>query len=278
MSQTIKYLIIPDVHGRTFWKEPVKYVLENTDAKIIFLGDYLDFYKDEFIESYNLDETADIFWENYNRLCNDTINNFKEIIELKQNNSDRITLLLGNHDCGYAISKYICESRMDKKNYRLISKLFDDNRDIFQLADEAYINDKHFIFSHAGINKKYAEHCFQDAVTEENVVELFNKSYHDENYGILDSLGMYSYFRGRYGGQYGSLIWADAREWFTGDEDSSIKNEAYGYSVIGHTLLSKPHIEEKFAFLDTMQAFIIDDKGIIYPYNNINKENIYDLD
>ena len=79
------------------------------------------------------------------------------LAQIKQNNSDRITLLLGNHDCGYAISKYICESRMDKKNYRLISKLFDDNRDIFQLADEAYINDKHFIFSHAGINKKYAE-------------------------------------------------------------------------------------------------------------------------
>ena len=271
MSQTIKYLIIPDVHGRIFWKEPVKYVLENTDAKIIFLGDYLDFYEDEFVESYNLDETADNFWENYNRLCDDTINNFKEIIELKQNNSDRITLLLGNHDCGYAISKYICESRMDKKNYRLISHLFTDNWNLFQLAYEDYINDKHFIFSHAGINKEYAEYCFQDTVTEENVVELFNKSYRDENYGVLDSLGMYSYFRGKYGGKYGSLIWADAREWFVGDEDSSIKNEAYGYSVIGHTLLSKPCIEEKFALLDTMQAFIIDDEGIIYPYNNINK-------
>lgn len=262
MSQTIKYLIIPDVHGRIFWKEPVKYVLENTDAKIIFLGDYLDFYEDEFVESYNLDETVDNFWENYNRLCNDTINNFKEIIELKQNNSDRITLLLGNHDCGYAISKYICESRMDKKNYRLISHLFTDNWNLFQLAYEDYINDKHFIFSHAGINKEYAEYCFQDTVTEENVVELFNKSYCDENYGILDSLGMYSRYRGRFGGRYGSLVWADAREWLLNDD-----NEAYGYSVVGHTMMKEPVINDNFAFLDTMQAFIIDDKGIIYPYN-----------
>jgi hypothetical protein len=278
MSQTIKYLIIPDVHGRTFWKEPVKYVLENTDAKIIFLGDYLDFYKDEFIETYHLDDDNENYWECYDKLRNDTIENFREIINFKKNNADRISLLLGNHDCGYAISKYICESRMDKKNYRIISRLFYDNRELFQLADEAYINDKHFIFSHAGINKKYAEHCFNEEVNEDNVVKLFNKYYQEENYGILDSLGMYSYFRGRYGGRYGSLIWADAREWFVGDEDISLKNEAYGFSVVGHTMLSEPRIDEDFAFLDTMQAFIIDDKGIIYPYNNINKENIYDLD
>lgn len=39
---TNKILIIPDVHGRTFWK----YAIDNIDKydKVIFLGDYLDPY------------------------------------------------------------------------------------------------------------------------------------------------------------------------------------------------------------------------------------------
>lgn len=42
----VKYLIIPDVHGRTFWKKSVYDYLENhPEVKIIFLGDYLDPYQ-----------------------------------------------------------------------------------------------------------------------------------------------------------------------------------------------------------------------------------------
>ena len=36
-----KILIIPDVHGRDFWIEPVKKVINNKDYFIVFLGDYL---------------------------------------------------------------------------------------------------------------------------------------------------------------------------------------------------------------------------------------------
>ena len=38
-------IIIPDVHGRVFWKEIVK----NSEDKIIFLGDYVDPYPGENI-------------------------------------------------------------------------------------------------------------------------------------------------------------------------------------------------------------------------------------
>ena len=44
----IKYLIIPDVHGREFWKAPVDYTLQSTDAHLVFLGDYHDPYPYEF--------------------------------------------------------------------------------------------------------------------------------------------------------------------------------------------------------------------------------------
>ena len=43
LNQSI--LVIPDIHGRSFWKEAVN----NWEGLIIFLGDYLDIYPDEGI-------------------------------------------------------------------------------------------------------------------------------------------------------------------------------------------------------------------------------------
>ena len=71
-------LVIPDVHGRKFWKDVVTQYENNVD-KIIFLGDYLDPYPDEGITR------------------KDAINNFEEIIDYKVNNKDKFVLLLGNH-------------------------------------------------------------------------------------------------------------------------------------------------------------------------------------
>ena len=49
-----RILIIPDVHGRDFWKEPVKQELKNNETSIIFLGDYTDCYPVEIISSTQL--------------------------------------------------------------------------------------------------------------------------------------------------------------------------------------------------------------------------------
>jgi predicted phosphodiesterase len=57
----MKILIIPDIHGRTFWKETIEKHKDEVD-KIIFLGDYLDPYP----------------WENITR--KDAIRNLEEII------------------------------------------------------------------------------------------------------------------------------------------------------------------------------------------------------
>ena len=44
---TRKQIIIPDVHGREFWREAVKGIDE--DTHVVFLGDYLDPYEDDGI-------------------------------------------------------------------------------------------------------------------------------------------------------------------------------------------------------------------------------------
>lgn len=257
----MKTLIVPDVHGRNFWKEPVNKSLLDDDCHIVFLGDYLDPYYDDF---FNEDDEP--IFENLKSMravMDNSLEMFKEIIELKKSNMDKITLLLGNHDCGYAISPNISDNRMDKFRYREISNLFMDNKDLFQLAYEVYINDVHYIFSHAGINKEYAKYCFEDEVNESNVVELFNNAYKNDIYGILMSLGFYSYLRGC-GGKYGSIVWADAREWFTSFGD--YKNEAYGFSIVGHTQLTNHRIIDNYAFLDSRECFILDEKNQITPY------------
>lgn len=70
----MEMLIVPDVHGRTFWKDVI-----DSNLSVVFLGDYTDPYPQEEISKKQ------------------TIDNFKEIIEFAKENKNRVTLLLGNH-------------------------------------------------------------------------------------------------------------------------------------------------------------------------------------
>lgn len=72
-----KILIVPDVHGRTFWHK-AKEMISSVD-KVVFLGDYLD--------PYPLEEITG----------EQAIEEFKDIIQFKKDNMDKVILLLGNH-------------------------------------------------------------------------------------------------------------------------------------------------------------------------------------
>lgn len=253
MYEKINTLIIPDVHGRWFWKEPVEQVLSETDAHIVFLGDYLDIYPDEFDWSMNI---------NWNMVA---IDRFKDIIELKRANPDRITLLLGNHDCGYCIGDDICSCRMDHANRREIENLFSDNRDLFKIAEEREINGKRFVFSHAGILKGWVKLVWGEEEMNRdgfNVVDELNNAWLTDHYGILDSLGNYDSYRGYLGFKYGSPIWSDIRSW-----PNVTPDETYGYNIVGHTQCKKePVVLDTIACLDCRRAFYLDDDGQIIDY------------
>ena len=45
-----KILLIPDIHGRDFWKKA-----KDFEGEIVFLGDYLDPYRFEFDKKENRD-------------------------------------------------------------------------------------------------------------------------------------------------------------------------------------------------------------------------------
>lgn len=71
-------LIVPDVHGRTFWESALDF-----NGDIIFLGDYTDPYPQESIT------------------LKQTYENFLRILDFKMRNNERVTLLIGNHDLHY---------------------------------------------------------------------------------------------------------------------------------------------------------------------------------
>lgn len=245
-----KILIIPDVHGRDFWRDSVIKTLTNTSANIVFLGDYTDPYSSEWDPNFDY--------------LQHTVDNFKEIIELKKQNSDRITLLLGNHDCGYAISDSICSSRMDRTHLSELKELFRENRELFQIAEECDIAGRHFIFSHAGILKGWTRSVWGDKVddTDFNVVSRLNNAWLDNDWNILDRLGDYDTYRGWGGYQYGSPVWSDIRSWV-----KVTPNETYGFNIVGHTQLYRQLVLDQIADLDCRKAFYLDDQGVLRSYD-----------
>lgn len=258
-KKDIKVLLVPDVHGRTFWKESVMDILENyPDARVVFLGDYLDPYVG-YEDDVSKEGAFNMFTE--------------EILPLKEKYGNRVSLLLGNHDLGYYNSE-ICSCRSDRVRRKDVETILKDNWNKFAIADEETINGKHFIFSHAGIHKDYAERCFGEDINEANVVDYFNNAFLIENYGIMDSLGIYSYYRGWGGYEYGSLIWADIREWFDeGEDEDETEESVYGFQIFGHTRLDddrigKPIVTDSFAMIDCRAIFYIDSEGILRRYDD----------
>lgn len=249
--KNINTLIIPDVHGRTFWRNPVMETLQDTEAKIIFLGDFLDPYPHEWSEDVD-----------YRK---ESIERLKEIIDLKSKYPERITLLIGNHDCGYCIDDGICSSRMDYYNRGTIERLFRENWEMFQLADSSDIAGKHFIFSHAGILKGWVKKVWGDEEMNSpgfDIIDELNNAWLTNHYGILNALGIYDRYRGWGGYDYGSPVWSDIRSWV-----KITPEETFGFNIVGHTQLeSKPIILDTIADLDCRKAFYLDGDGSIRDY------------
>ena len=104
--------IIPDLHGRTFWKKAMK---APESSHVVFLGDYLDPYRPSIFDVYPTTKEEDDLSPEA------VIENFKEILEFKKSAPDRVTLLLGNHD-GLAVTPLdVFIGALDDINYPVIA-------------------------------------------------------------------------------------------------------------------------------------------------------------
>ena len=203
----MKLLIIPDVHGRDFWKEPCEHYDEFD--KVIFLGDYLDHYPGESTIGHDIQTLEDIL--EFGTHC------------------DKAVLLIGNHDCPYiwpdtygkALGDYWC--RHDSRNHDEIHKLFVDNLDLFTLAWDCPYKDSKLLITHAGVSQGFKEICGLDA---EQINNFFLKEKTNDIPNII-GLSACSYYRGG-PSMWGSPVWADIREHFK-EPVTDI------YQIFGHT-------------------------------------------
>ena len=234
-------IIIPDVHGRDFWKEAVK---RENYQKIIFLGDYTD--------PYDMEEISDDM----------AIDNFESIIAFKQQNPDKVILLLGNHDLHY-YSEYYYElaggARYDPLAAITLNRLFQDHNQLFQLAWETDWAGKHYLFSHAGITQGWLKRNLK-LIRKPDARHLNRLPHTDEGLEALAQVGEMRW------GNYpsGSMVWADVEEMLISDP---IPNT---YQIVGHSLqFDGPIITDKFACLDCRAAFCLNNKGKIQPITQI---------
>ena len=246
-------LVVPDVHGRIFWKEPVKKYTAAVD-KVIFLGDYLDPYEDE------------------DGLADDIFENLMEIVNLKQDNMDKVVLLKGNHDQHYASERFEELSggtRMDYQNWNKYHQAFAEYKGLFQITHLELINGMPYVFSHAGLTlywlKKVNEYVWKlfdnhISVADPDIIERINLL--DDNGRGQDMLAVIGRYRTLIGEKTGSVLWADI-------EEHAIPHAPKAYNlnrvfqVFGHNKLNEKYdkIEfDNFVMIDSRQCFMIDER------------------
>lgn len=244
-----KILILADIHGRQFWKDAC---LNHKDEfeKIVFLGDYVSPYPHEKITNKK------------------AIDVFEEVLRFKKENPEKVILLIGNHDLSYFNSS-ICECRTDWKNWVKLNGMYFDNIKLFDLAWETKIGDTRFFFSHSGVRKEWFEKWVKDKLFEWDGDELppaekFNKLFHaayddGRNFDLKSTrdfelaMGIYSTYRGWDGWDYGSIVWADIREYGMGPEYTDV------VFICGHTQLEEEPITKNWVMdLDCRKPFVLD--------------------
>lgn len=200
-------LIIPDTHGRKFWRKALE-MIDEVD-KVIFLGDYLD--------PYDVSEE-------------ETLEEFKEIVEFKLKYPDKVILLIGNHDYEYIWPTLFSQT------CRHCYSIEKEAQELFLKVDLSlvYEEDK-YLFSHAGVLKGWLD--FTNLTIENLTNNLYDPLV----------LKMASWLRsGVY--RYPSCVWCDVREF---------KPELPYYQIFGHTQLIKEYITDEFACLDARKCFLL---------------------
>ena len=256
----VKFIIVPDVHGRTFWRDVVYDYLKNTtDVKIIFLGDYVDPYGYEDISK------------------EDAFCVLEEIIELKMKYSDRVVLLIGNHDFHY-FNGNIGGCRKDMMRKEDLRALYENNIDLFTYYYIEEIGGVKYLFSHAGFLNSWLylergyigiweklggdlsdEHPVRQDVVDAINIDLiesidFKEVFNDKQ----GRLSMNTIGSSRGGMDVGSFMWADLSDHLGIDEE--IKGCV---QVFGHTQQEFDPVRIGNCYcLDCRECFYLFEDGI----------------
>jgi len=150
----MRLIAIGDTHGNCDWE---KIVAKETFDKVVFVGDYFDTHDDISPEQQK--------------------QNFKNLINHKKANMDKVVLLIGNHDYHYLSS--VNETYSGHQSWQAF-----DIRELLQAAIDANLMQMCFvwqniIFSHAGVTKTWCKNnLVQAEFIEDSINDLFKYKPH----------------------------------------------------------------------------------------------------
>lgn len=213
MDKTI--LILGDTHGRLNWKQ----IISNNPIfdKLIFVGDYFDTHDNVSAEQQ--------------------MNNFKDIIQFKNDNPGKVIMLIGNHDHHYFPEVgYSGTSGYQSGAAPAISMLLDDNRKHLQMC---YIHEKYLI-THAGVTKTW---CENNNIDLDNLEESINELWKYKP-------NAFRFTQGKYRDNYGDEI-CQTPIWVRPHSLGIDKIDGYT-QIIGHTTQSSIRLNNNIILIDTL--------------------------
>jgi len=213
----MKIIALGDTHGKDIWKEIVK---KESDAdKVIFIGDYFDSFTISYTEQKQ---------------------NFKDILEYKIKNPDKVVLLFGNHDFHYVFKERY--SGFQSINEKELQDLFETalKSDFIQMV----FRYNKFLFTHAGVTKTWFTSkigAIQDNMVADEINLLFRLS-----------LDPFKFTPGKNYSNFGdditqSPIWVRPLSLFKDKLDNFIQ-------VVGHTHQKKINLEKEVFFIDAFDS------------------------
>jgi hypothetical protein len=216
----MKTIALGDTHGRTTWKT---IIANNIFDKIIFVGDYFDSHDDINSEQQ--------------------INNFNEIITYKQQNLNKVVLLLGNHDYHYLAAvkeSYSSYQHNQRKAFQSILQLAVDNDLIKMCCIEGNL-----LFSHAGFTKTWCKNNLENDYISDPL--MFQQSV---NSLLKTNIKAFGFTMGDNCSHTGddvtqSPIWVRPRSLFIDKIDNYIQ-------IVGHTIMYNIDINNDVVFIDTL--------------------------
>lgn len=227
-------IVVPDIHGRTFWKDAVAKADE--DEEIIFLGDYHDPYPGEIDGTTGLEITQE-----------SSMANFGDILRFAKSDG-RVTLLLGNHDASYAFGTEPC--RYDYERADVLTRMYRGNIGEFDICAHRVVGGTDMLFSHTCVTKGWLESVRMDGLSAAELAGALNGKSQD----VIQAIGRIGWLRGG-DHRYGGPLWADLRE-----ADFEGHDIPGTFQVFAHTGAKAPIITEWFAMLDCRRAFRITGK------------------
>ena len=222
-------LIVPDIHGRNFWKPALEYA-----GEVVFLGDYVDHYPQDGFSEENAYE------------------GLQAIVAFKQKFPERVTLLIGNHEFHYFDMAYQA-SRFDARYYdRYHEILAGATTNLFQMSKQV----GNYLFIHAGITKGWYDTHLEELRAEGDTLETqINGLFRNKPQTFYECSG----YRGGWD-NFSSPIWADIHELW--EEPEPFAPDIV--QIVGHTQIGKddPIIKEHVWLLDNKQLYTFGDEKI----------------